>query len=238
MRLCTIMNGGKAVVGVKNDDGKIIDLSKQMPRGPKSVVEILAGGKKVQAEVAKACAKPKAGATVSAKSAKYLCPIPNPGKILCIGLNYRKHAEETGSPIPDHGGLTHLQTAEFLYETRLFPEREYTFKHALTHEVAYSSLLLERRRVLHARIVEVFEVSGGDRMTEQVERLSDSLVSSGVGDRALVALDVELEARGELACRPAVDNSKENSAEWIQMHHTRSSGVFECQVGSSALRIS
>ena len=70
-----------------------------MPRGPKSVVEILAGGKKVQAEVAKACAKPKAGATMSAKSAKYLCPILNPGEILCIGLNYRKHAEETGGPI-------------------------------------------------------------------------------------------------------------------------------------------
>jgi len=102
MRLCTILSGGKAVVGVKNDDGKIIDLSKQMPRGPKSVVEILAGGKKVQAEVAKACAKPKAGATVSAKSAKYLCPIPNPGKILCIGLNYRKHAEETGNAIPPY----------------------------------------------------------------------------------------------------------------------------------------
>jgi 2-keto-4-pentenoate hydratase/2-oxohepta-3-ene-1,7-dioic acid hydratase in catechol pathway len=96
------MNGGKAVVGVKNDDGKIVDLSKQMPRGPKSVVEILAGGKKVQAEVAKACAKPKAGATVSAKSAKYLAPIPNPGKILCIGLNYRKHAEETGNPMPPY----------------------------------------------------------------------------------------------------------------------------------------
>ena len=80
MRLCTIMSGGKAVVGVKTGDGKIIDLSKQMPRGPKSVVEILAGGKKVQAEVAKACAKPKAGATVSAKSAKYLCPIPEPGQ--------------------------------------------------------------------------------------------------------------------------------------------------------------
>jgi predicted ATPase len=41
-------------------------------------------------------------------------------------------------------GLAHLQAAEFLYETRLFPEREYTFKHALTHEVAYSSLLLAR----------------------------------------------------------------------------------------------
>src|SRR4030095_8062570 len=37
-------------------------------------------------------------------------------------------------------GLAHLQAAEFLYETRLFPEREYTFKHALTHERAYASL--------------------------------------------------------------------------------------------------
>ena len=45
-----------------------------------------------------------------------------------------------------HHSLTHLQAADFLYETRLFPEREWTFKHALTHEVAYGSLLLERRR--------------------------------------------------------------------------------------------
>jgi predicted ATPase len=40
-----------------------------------------------------------------------------------------------------HPCLTHLQAAELLYETSLFPERIYTFKHALTHEVAYSSLL-------------------------------------------------------------------------------------------------
>jgi len=102
MRLCTIQSGGKAVVGVKTGNGKLIDLSKQMPRGPKSVVEILAGGKKLQQAVLKACAKPKAGATVPEKSAKYLPPVPNPGKILCIGLNYRKHAEETGSKIPDY----------------------------------------------------------------------------------------------------------------------------------------
>lgn len=54
-------------------------------------------------------------------------------------------------------GLTHLQAAELLYETQLFPERAYTFKHALRHEVAYGSLLQERRRVLHARIVEALE---------------------------------------------------------------------------------
>ena len=69
-----------------------------------------------------------------------------------------------------HRGLAHLQAAEFLYETRLFPELEYTFKHALTHEVAYDSLLLERRRGLHARIVEALEALAGDRVAEQVER--------------------------------------------------------------------
>ena len=66
--------------------------------------------------------------------------------------------------------LAALQSAEFLYETRLFPEHEYTFKHALTHEVAYGSLLLERRRVLHARIVEALEALAGERVAEQVER--------------------------------------------------------------------
>ena len=49
-----------------------------------------------------------------------------------------------------HRGLAHLQAAEFLYETHLFPEPEYTFKHALTHEVAYESLLMTRRQALHA----------------------------------------------------------------------------------------
>jgi len=71
-----------------------------------------------------------------------------------------------------HRGLTHLQAAEFLYETRLFPEREFTFKHALTHEVAYGGLLQERRRGLHARIVEILETLAGDRVAEQVERLA------------------------------------------------------------------
>src|SRR5262249_25159556 len=43
-----------------------------------------------------------------------------------------------------HRSLDHLQAAELLYETQLFPEREYTFKHALTHEVTYGGLLQER----------------------------------------------------------------------------------------------
>jgi tetratricopeptide (TPR) repeat protein len=82
-------------------------------------------------------------------------------------------------------GLAHLQAAEFLYETRLFPELEYTFKHALTHEVAYSSLLLERRRVLHARIVEALEALAADRLAEHVERLAHHAWRGEVWDKAV-----------------------------------------------------
>jgi tetratricopeptide (TPR) repeat protein len=82
-------------------------------------------------------------------------------------------------------GLAHLKTAEFLYETSLFPEQEYTFKHALTHEVAYGSLLLERRRVLHARIVEASERLYADRLTEQAERLAQHAFRGEVWDKAV-----------------------------------------------------
>src|SRR5712692_5464233 len=84
-----------------------------------------------------------------------------------------------------HRGLAHLQAAEFLYETRLFPEQEYTFKHALTHEVAYGSLLLEQRRVLHARIVEALEALAPERVAEQVERLAHHALRGEVWAKAV-----------------------------------------------------
>src|SRR5205085_2117665 len=82
--------------------------------------------------------------------------------------------------------LAHLQAAELLYETHLVPERVHTFKHALTHEVAYGSLLQERRRVLHARIVEALEGLAGDRVAEQVERLAHHALRGEGWDKALV----------------------------------------------------
>ena len=78
-----------------------------------------------------------------------------------------------------------MQAAEFLYETSLFPEPAFTFKHALTHEVAYGSLLQERRRTLHAGIVEASERLYGDRLTDQVERLAYHAVRGAVWERAL-----------------------------------------------------
>jgi predicted ATPase len=97
-------------------------------------------------------------------------------------------------------GLMHLQAAEFLYETRLFPELEYTFKHALTHDVAYGSLLLERRRTLHAGIVEALERRYPDRLAEHVERLAHHALRGEVWDKALTY------------CRQAGEKALERSA--------------------------
>jgi predicted ATPase/class 3 adenylate cyclase len=83
-------------------------------------------------------------------------------------------------------GLTHLQTAEFLYEAQLFPERLYTFRHALTHEVAYGSLLQERRRALHAQIVEALEALAADRLDEHMERLAYHALRGEVWEKALL----------------------------------------------------
>ncbi len=80
--------------------------------------------------------------------------------------------------------LAQLQTGEFLYETSLFPELEYTFKHALTQDVAYSTLLLERRRELHARIVTTMETLWADRLASQVESLAHHASRGAVWGKA------------------------------------------------------
>jgi class 3 adenylate cyclase len=106
-------------------------------------------------------------------------------------------------------GLTHLQAAEFLYETRLFPDIEYTFKHALTQQVAYETLLQERRRALHARIVEGLEALAGERVTEQVEYLAHHALRGEVWDKALAY------------CRQAGEKALARSA------HREAVGYFE-----------
>jgi predicted ATPase len=71
-----------------------------------------------------------------------------------------------------HAAIGRLQVAEFLYEAGIFPDIEYTFKHALTHDVAYGSLLQDRRRALHVLIVETIERTYADRLAEHVDRLA------------------------------------------------------------------
>ncbi len=85
-------------------------------------------------------------------------------------------------------GLADLQAAEFLYETSLFPDLDYTFKHALTHEVAYGSVLQDRRRGLHARIVEAIERLYPDRLTEHIEQLAHHALRGETWEKAVMHL--------------------------------------------------
>jgi class 3 adenylate cyclase/tetratricopeptide (TPR) repeat protein len=100
--------------------------------------------------------------------------------------------------------LAQLQAAEFLRETALFPDPEYSFKHALTHEVTYSGVLQERRRALHVRIVEAIERLHADRLGEQIERLAHHAALGGLGDKAVDYLrQAGRKAAGRSALRDA-----------------------------------
>jgi class 3 adenylate cyclase len=69
-------------------------------------------------------------------------------------------------------GVSALQAAEFLYESRLFPDLEYTFRHALTQQVAYESPLTARRQALHEAAGRALETLYADRLDQAYDRLA------------------------------------------------------------------
>jgi len=87
-----------------------------------------------------------------------------------------------------HAAIGRLQAAEFLYETGMFPELEYTFKHALTHEVTYGGLLHDRRRTLHGQIVAAIERLYPDRLTQHIEKLAHHALKGEVWEKAVAYL--------------------------------------------------
>ena len=86
-------------------------------------------------------------------------------------LNLVKHT----TAIPDdrlEPLLKSLQVGEFIYEQPALGEAEYTFKHALTQEVAYNSVLMERRRLLHERTGEAIEALFKERIDDHLAELA------------------------------------------------------------------
>jgi predicted ATPase len=81
--------------------------------------------------------------------------------------------------------LAHLQAAEFIYEQPAFPEPEYTFKHALTQEVAYNSVLIERRKVLHERTAQAIEVLFHSQLEDHYGDLAYHYSRSGNTQKAV-----------------------------------------------------
>ena len=90
---------------------------------------------------------------------------------------------EFDDSLKDH--LTSLEHLEILYEKTLFPEREYIFKHALTREVAYESLLKQRRQEIHGRIARAMEDRYKDRIEEMCEILAHHYKRSGKAEEAV-----------------------------------------------------
>jgi tetratricopeptide (TPR) repeat protein len=81
--------------------------------------------------------------------------------------------------------MTNLVGLEILYEKTLYPELEYIFKHALTQEVAYESLLKKRRQEIHGRVAQTIEELYGDRIEEHYETLSHHYERSGNDEKAV-----------------------------------------------------
>ena len=81
--------------------------------------------------------------------------------------------------------LSSLQRKEFLYEQPVFPEVEYLFKHALTQEVAYNSVLIERRKVLHEHTGQAIEQRYHDRLEEHYSELAHHYSHSGRIEKAI-----------------------------------------------------
>jgi class 3 adenylate cyclase len=81
--------------------------------------------------------------------------------------------------------LARLQAEEFIYEQPAFPESAYTFKHALTQEVAYNAVLLERRRVLHERAAQAIEGLFAERLLEHYHALAHHYSRSGNTTKAI-----------------------------------------------------
>ncbi|MBC2716709.1 MAG: AAA family ATPase [Desulfobacteraceae bacterium] len=85
--------------------------------------------------------------------------------------------------------LLNLQGLEFISEKQLFPELEYIFKHALTQEVAYNSLLQNRKKEIHEKVAQSIEALYPDRLEEYFELLAYHYTRSENAEKALDYLD-------------------------------------------------
>jgi len=86
--------------------------------------------------------------------------------------------------------LSVLKDSELLYERGIYPQTTYIFKHALTQEVAYNSLLLKRKKEIHEEIGKAIEALYPDRLEEHYELLAYQYASSDKTDKALEYLDL------------------------------------------------
>jgi tetratricopeptide (TPR) repeat protein len=91
----------------------------------------------------------------------------------------------TGAEEELQTSLLGLQSMELIYQRGLFPELKYLFKHALTQEVAYSRLLLQRRKELHEEIGQAIEKIHVDKLEDFYQTLAHHYEKADQHERAL-----------------------------------------------------
>jgi class 3 adenylate cyclase/tetratricopeptide (TPR) repeat protein len=100
--------------------------------------------------------------------------------------------------------LANLQAAEFIYEQPAFPENEYTFKHALTQEVAYGSVLMERRKIIHERTAAALEAAFAETLDDHLAELAHHY---GHGANASKAIEYLRRAAEQAGARSAYNDA-------------------------------
>jgi len=106
MKLATFVRNNRLRLGalcVRNGRQIMVDLQEAEPRLPDDMLSFLRQGEEARCMAAAAIARVTDG--IALEEVKLKAPIPNPGKIICIGLNYRDHAAETGQSIPEYPAI-------------------------------------------------------------------------------------------------------------------------------------
>ena len=105
MKLVTFLANGQARLGAllsASNEQQIVDLNRADARLPDNIIAFLEAGQTAHALAQQVLAAPPAAAVLARSSVTLKAPIPRPGKIICLGLNYRDHAIESNLPIPTY----------------------------------------------------------------------------------------------------------------------------------------
>jgi len=123
--------------------------------------------------------------------------------------------------------LLELQALEFIYERSTFPELEYIFKHALTQQVAYSSLLVKKRKEVHESIGQAIEALYPNRLDEFYEALAFHFKNGSSADKAIQYLT---KAAEKCIDRYAVEESHRHYLEAYELLYPRVGEVKGAEV--------
>lgn len=157
MKLVTFEQGGQLRTGALRGGAEVVDLNRADSSLPTDMIQLLAGGDEMLASAAQVVTNPPQSAVLALDAVTLKAPIPRPGKIICIGLNYRDHAAESGQQVPDY------PTVFTKYANTVIGPGEAIVLPRVSNQVDYEVELgvVIGRRAKHVREVDALEYVAG-----------------------------------------------------------------------------